>query len=861
MKNKYKHIFIDLTILILYLASAAYGDTARYMARDSSQLALHPLDWQGVSTTRKLINLNGQWFALFGEEEQWQKVTVPGATCFEGPVVFRRYFYPDSSFSGRQFRLVALGINYECQIFINKKFVGNHKGGFTSFTINIEPGIIRPGSKNEILIKVNTRLDVRDTLPVKHWQFGKKNYGGITRDIFLLALPVIAIDEVKAVSSLNSDNTAAQIEISIDVRKSSVFRDFKNRLNSHEKRELNWRAELWENERPIQKSTTRAIPSGNAIICSSRLVFELRNPKIWTPTSPFLYQLKLYLNRDKILIDEISLSFGIRELNIENQNFLLNKKLLKLKGINWHEYAQIQYEYQNYNSLKKQILLLKALGANCVRVVGQTPHPYFSQLCSQYGLLLMQELPIWSVPGSILLRKSNTELAQLMLKEMINRDQNQASVLAWGIGGDFEARNPGTLQFTADLCEHVHRFDNRPCYLVVSSPDSNLFNWPADIICLEFLNTDINELSRTSARWLSANSRQLKIISFGYALNQSGIHRFSPIQKETLQSYRLASTLTIIQKMPGLAGFFVMSLTDWESRFPILSFGAENNPSRLSFGLMNAPDQKRFSFRVTQSCLMGDRKKSVSLTPEPGEQPDIFILISLLLILLFLFVYKRNRRIRINISRSLFHPHGFFTDIRENRKFPVFDSIFILIIVSGTLSVITSSIAFYLRSDLTTDKILNLLINGAEIKTGVIRISWSPELALICFFILTILLIHLAAIFIKFLAIMVSRRLCISQCITFSCWTTSIFIFLLPLAILFYRLLVTTDIGAPLPAVIGLFILWHFLRFIKGMKALYFIPLRKILLFFGGINIIFWGCLILYLQHINAIIDYLRMYL
>ena len=854
---------MKLIFLLICLPSQIYGSSYHYISQNRSALALHPLNWQDSSSTRKQLNLNGEWMALFDEDEAWQRVIVPGATRYKGSILFKRNFIPDSSFGNSQFRLVALGIHYNCQILINKKFIGSHNGGSTSFSLDIEPGIILIGKENEILVQVDTRLDARRTLPVKFQPLGDKNYGGIIRDIFLLAVPKITIDETKIRSKLNPDNSIADLRISIKIRQSAFAHDFQKELNSNEKKNLTYRIELWDEvqKERIITSTNKVETSENTVIAHSESILKIKAPKIWSPKSPFLYRVKILLYKGQALIDEVRLSYGFRDFKLINKNIFLNNDPLYLKGVTWHEYTPDQGILTDFGLIKKNILYLKELGANSVRVAGHPPHPYFSQLCSQYGIVLLQELPVWSVPGSILKQKELSELAHITLKEMVSRDQHQASIMAWGLGGNFDLYHPGTKKFIFNLQEHLSPIDDRPNFIVLSSPDSSILAWPIDIICLDLSNIDDIKFNQIVNRWSQLNTEKATIISFGYLLSQSSIEPVDIIRKENRQRYQLSNALVSLQKSQNLSDLFINSFKDWESECPFLPLGFERNSSLITFGLMNSAYEKRLAFQIAQAHFRGDKRTPIPVVHDSQEQPHIFIIFSLTLILLFLFIYKRERRIRVYISRALFHPHGFFTDIREKRKVQVFDTFFILVVISGILSVITSSCSFFLRFSMTVDRILNLFFSNVQTKAFIIKTLWSPETSLIAFFILTIFFVFLTSLFTKIFGFIVGERVSFSQSITFTIWTTCSYLLLLPLALLFYRLLSIPEIRLPLLAIFGFFHLWYLLRFIRGLKVLYFIPMGRLLLFFCGINLIFWGSLLLYLQHTNAIIDYLRLYL
>jgi len=110
-------------------AGEAWGSGYLYPARsDSLSLTRHH------SATGKLFFLNGLWHVQrTGEKTAGRTLPVPGAYDFEGEVEFSRSFDLDSSFVDYRLRLVALGINRSCKIFVNGRFLGSHHAGHTPF--------------------------------------------------------------------------------------------------------------------------------------------------------------------------------------------------------------------------------------------------------------------------------------------------------------------------------------------------------------------------------------------------------------------------------------------------------------------------------------------------------------------------------------------------------------------------------------------------------------------------------------------------------------------------------------------------------------------------------------------------------
>ncbi|MEK6571721.1 MAG: hypothetical protein AABZ61_10155, partial [Bacteroidota bacterium] len=96
---------------------------------------------QGIfldTPTRTKVDLAGDWiYSLDGKT--WQPVRIPSAYDFAERVTFVRSFEVPAELIDRSaFKLVAYGINYECEISINDIFVGKHVGGYTSFVFQVQ---------------------------------------------------------------------------------------------------------------------------------------------------------------------------------------------------------------------------------------------------------------------------------------------------------------------------------------------------------------------------------------------------------------------------------------------------------------------------------------------------------------------------------------------------------------------------------------------------------------------------------------------------------------------------------------------------------------------------------------------------
>ena len=92
------------------------------------------------------------------------------------------------------------------------------------------------------------------------------------------------------------------------------------------------------------------------------------HPKLWSPESPSLYEVKGKLKKDEAVIDDITDRTGIRKISIQGNTILLNGNPVTIKGVNRYD------EYGNYGvnvpeeTLRKELSLMKSVGINTIRV-------------------------------------------------------------------------------------------------------------------------------------------------------------------------------------------------------------------------------------------------------------------------------------------------------------------------------------------------------------------------------------------------------------------------------------------------------------------------------------------------------------
>lgn len=358
--------------------------------------------------------------------DEWD--TMPLPCCFntfdktllhyEGSVIFTRKFFFEKKHDDERVFLKIGAVNYLCRVFLNKKYVGMHRGGSTPFFLDITDFLEH---SNRIVIQAdNTRRDEQVPPAVTDWY----NYGGVYRDIEIIRVPKVHIKNFQIYLETKSDfkKIHAKIMLSEKVNSSAVI----------EINELDIKQEM-------------IIKDG-----VGELIFEA-SPELWSPETPKLYDVSVSCGSDSV-----SDRVGFREISVNGMDILLNGKPIFLKGISCHEDSVLNGKALTDEERTENLLLAKELGCNFMRVAHYPHNEKTAMLADEFGLLLWEEIPVyWGVHFD---SDDTYADAENQLDELITRDFNRASVIIWSVGNENQDTDD-RLKFMGGLARSAHKAD------------------------------------------------------------------------------------------------------------------------------------------------------------------------------------------------------------------------------------------------------------------------------------------------------------------------------------------------------------------------------------------------------------------
>ena len=469
---------------------------------------------------------------------------LPELKYYEGTIWYARRFDATKEIDKRLF-LYFGAINYRCHIYLNGKEIGQHEGGFTPFQLEITNAVKE--KDNFLAIEVNNKR-TPDAIPAMSYDWW--NYGGITRDVFLVSTPkefiedyFIQLDKYKA------DKIDTRIKLSSKLAKKKITVEI-----------------------PELKIKQTLLTDSNGEINAS---FNSKKIQRWSPELPKLY--KVILSSDNEKIEEM---IGFRNIWVKGEDIYLNGKPIFLKSISFHE--EIPQRKGRAFSEADAVMLLseaKALGCNMIRLAHYPQNEYTVRMAEKMGFLLWEEIPIWQ---GIDFKNEETKLkAAKMIKEMIMRDKNRCSLAFWGVANETkpsQSRNE-FLKYMISSCKEIDttRLITAAFDLVYFDKEKQLFTMN-DSFIKELDVVAVNKymgwyhqwpLAPEKAIWDVAKGQPLIISEFGgeALYGKTGDDDTVSSWSEDYQANLYRANLEMFKHIPNLRGTSPWILFDFRSPY------------------------------------------------------------------------------------------------------------------------------------------------------------------------------------------------------------------------------------------------------------------------------------------------------
>ena len=492
---------------------------------------------------------------------------------YEGTVWFKRAFQWHRN--GNRRTLLYFGaVNYDTYVYVNGKLAGHHVGGFTPFNFDVTD-MLREGD-NFVVLKVDNKRHA-EAVPTQIFDWW--NYGGITRDVLLVDVEPVYIEDYNLqLASLEGRLLSFSVQLNKPLSGQQIT--------------------LSIPELKINKTLTTDAEGKAALSMKAK-------PILWSPATPKLYQVDIQLGSESIR-DEI----GFRIIETRGKQILLNGNPIFLKGISIHEEKPNGGGRANSTADAHTLLSwAKELGCNYVRLAHYPHNEYAVREAERMGMLVWSEIPVyWTIAWT---NADTYQNAERQLTDMIRRDHNRCNVIIWSIANE-TPHSDARDQFLSRLSQKARSLDaTRLISMAMEVTAANHhknrlqdnMNQYVDVISFnQYIGwyRDVNDAPKME--WEIPYDKPVIISEFGggakYGLHGAKNQRWTEEFQENL--YR--ENCAMLDKIDGLAGTTPWILKDFRSPRRVLN-GIQDYYNRK--GLFSDDGHKKKAFYVLKEWYQG----------------------------------------------------------------------------------------------------------------------------------------------------------------------------------------------------------------------------------------------------------------
>ena len=411
-----------------------------------------------INTKKRLYKLDKNWrfclgdnpgfYKVFFDDSSWNIIDIPhdysidreysrageaqSAYKLGGIGLYRKSFFIEKP---KRVILSFDGIYCNSEIYLNGKKLCDHHHGYAPFKIDISDYLYFD-RENILAVKVH------NPVPTSRWYTGS----GIFRDVELI---------------LTNDTFFKNIKISdfgLEKRENDISLKIKANISNKSQREekVNVIYNIYYKDKLVKNYEKRNLilnPVENTEIISE---FPTKYPILWHPDKPNLYKIESIIEKNNQILDKITTDYGFRYLEAScNTGLKLNNKPIKLKAVCLHHDQGSLGARDYYRSILRQVLIMKDMGANAIRVTHNPASKNLIDIANKYGILLIEEIfDGWIMDknnnyndyskffnqkiGKSKLSNSKEEMtwAEYDLKETLKRDYNAPSIIAYSLGNE-----------------------------------------------------------------------------------------------------------------------------------------------------------------------------------------------------------------------------------------------------------------------------------------------------------------------------------------------------------------------------------------------------------------------------------------
>ncbi|SEA44715.1 beta-galactosidase [Prevotella sp. tc2-28] len=408
----------------------------------TSVAGLFPLENSG----RLVWNFNAGWRFHLGDVAQaaqkdfddkaWEVVSTPhtvqlmpaeasGCRNYQGIAWYRKHFILPDECAGRDAILHFEAIMGKQTIYVNGQKVKEHEGGYLPINVNLTSLGCSAGEECVVAICADNSDDKTYPPGKKQMTLDFAYHGGIYRDVWLIAKSKVAITDAVEEQQVAGGGIFVHYA-NISERSAEVYVNTEVRNSDDHSRTVTIEQTLSPSGATVSKRVSLKAGEAKTIV----LRFMVKKPRLWSPETPYLYQIATRIKDGRQSLDGGITRIGIRSFEFRGKDgFWLNgKRYHQLVGANRHQdFVYVGNALPNSQQWRDAKRLREA-GFTIIRTAHYPQDPSFMDACDELGLFIIVATPGWQYWNK---DKGWDEKVHQNTRSIIRRDRNHPCVLMW----------------------------------------------------------------------------------------------------------------------------------------------------------------------------------------------------------------------------------------------------------------------------------------------------------------------------------------------------------------------------------------------------------------------------------------------
>ncbi len=340
---------------------------------------------------------------------------------------YRRTFETPEAAAGKRLLLHFEAVDWHAIVWVNGKKVGDHKGGYSPFSCDITDALVASGDQ-EILVAVWDPCDKgfqprgkQVSNPRGIWY---TSVTGIWQTVWLEPVSATHIRSVKITPDI--DEGAVQLDVNAHCARGGT---------------ATFAVTVLDGGRVVSDGSIRIV-TDDASESTASIRLPVENAKLWSPDTPFLYDLQIRTLQNGRKVDEVASYFGMRKIALATDDdgfrrmFLNNEPLFHLGPLDQGWWPDGLYTAPTDAALRYDVEITRKLGFNCARKHVKIEPARWYYHCDRLGLMVWQDMPsgdryIGRTSADHVRTPESAENFYREYRELIDSRYNHPSIVVW----------------------------------------------------------------------------------------------------------------------------------------------------------------------------------------------------------------------------------------------------------------------------------------------------------------------------------------------------------------------------------------------------------------------------------------------